>query len=46
MSEAVYRKFAILKFCRNSFVAFWTALKTHLGLFMPDQYYQVVVNDS
>jgi len=32
----------ILKF----FVAFWIALKTHLGLFIPDQYYQVAMNDS
>ena len=24
----------------------WIALKTHLGLFMADQCYQVVVNDS
>ena len=34
------------KLHRNSFGAVWIALKTYLGLFMPDQYYQVAVNDS
>jgi len=28
-----------------NFVVVWTAQKTHLGLFMPDQYYQLAMND-
>jgi len=34
------------KFANKLFATFWIALKTHLSLFMSDQYYQVTMNDS
>ena len=50
MSEQGSRKFAKLKYflklSRNSLIVVWITLKTHLGLFMPEQYYQVAMNDS
>ena len=35
-----------LKICRNFLTALIIALETFLGLFIPEKYYQVAINDS